>query len=87
MDPTLVKKGQPCLHMLLQVYIVARDEQLKVAGLINHNEGKWDVNLVQQLFNQNDAESIFQMPLQLTNEEDAPLWRFSRNGKYFVRSA
>ncbi|GAU48919.1 hypothetical protein TSUD_301740 [Trifolium subterraneum] len=83
--------SQPWLRKANHAYVttntVAGHEQLKVAGLINHNEGKWDVNLVQQLFNQNDTASIFQIPLQLTNEEDVPIWRFSRNGKYSVRSA
>jgi ribonuclease HI len=43
--------------------------------------------LIQQVFNQRDASEIIKIPLNLLQNDDVPIWRFSRNGTYSVRSA
>ncbi|MCH84500.1 putative ribonuclease H protein [Trifolium medium] len=62
------------------------DENMTVANLVNYSESKWHITKVQQLFNQEDAAAILQIPLQFLNEDDVLIWRFSRNGNYSVRS-
>ncbi|CAJ2665467.1 unnamed protein product [Trifolium pratense] len=62
----------------------AGDEHVTVAKLVNYSESKRHIAKVHQLFNQEDAAA---MPLQFLNEDDMPIWRFSRNDKYSFRSA
>jgi hypothetical protein len=62
-------------------------EDMKVSKLIDHDIGKWNTTLVQQLFNTWDAAEILKIPLNLLHKEDEQIWKLSRNGLYSVRSA
>jgi hypothetical protein len=44
-------------------------------------------SLIQHVFNPRDAYEIFQIPLTVRHEDDAPIWRYSKNLLYFVRSS
>jgi hypothetical protein len=62
-------------------------EGMKVAELIINNSSTWNHELIQQIFNVRDAHEIAKIPLNLTQQEDAPMWRFCKSGMYSVRSA
>jgi hypothetical protein len=65
---------------------IAGRENMRVAELINESTGTWNIALIQQLFNHRDAAEISRLPLNLLNREDEPIWRYSKNGNYTVRS-
>jgi ribonuclease HI len=81
----------PWLRNENQAYIttpmIEGGENMKVSELIDHDIGKWNVTLIQQLFNTWDAAEILKIPLNLLHEEDEQIWRLSRKGIYSVRSA
>jgi hypothetical protein len=52
-----------------------------------YEDGTWKTNVVQQLFNPRDVAEILKIPLHMTDNVDAPMWRLSRNGKFSVKSA
>jgi hypothetical protein len=62
-------------------------EGMKVDELIINNSSTWNHELIQQIFNVRDAHEIAKIPLNLTQQEDAPMWRFCKSGMYSVRSA
>jgi ribonuclease HI len=67
--------------------MIAGREEMWVAELMNETTGTWNIALIQQMFNHKDATEIRRLPLNLLTREDEPIWRYSRNGNYTVRSA
>jgi hypothetical protein len=53
---------------------------MRVADLIDYITGSWKNDLIQQTFNLRDAEEIMKIPLNLLQNDDIPIWRFSKNG-------
>ncbi|XP_045791279.1 uncharacterized protein LOC123885984 [Trifolium pratense] len=66
---------------------VADYEGMRVSELMQPNERKWNEALIHQLFNLRDAAEILKIPISCMQDEDVPIWRFSKNGIYSVRSA
>jgi hypothetical protein len=62
-------------------------EGMKVDELIINNSSTWNHELIQQIFNVRDAHEIGKIPLNLTQQEDTPMWRFCKSDMYSVRSA
>ncbi|MCI12813.1 putative ribonuclease H protein, partial [Trifolium medium] len=67
--------------------MIASSEELCVSDLMQQNERKWNEDLIHQVFNERDAKEILKIPISCTRDEDTPIWRFSNNGTYTVRSA
>jgi hypothetical protein len=67
--------------------MMAGREEMRVAELVNESTGTWNIELIQQMFNQRDVVEITRLTLNLLTQEDAPIWRYSKNGNYTVRSA
>ncbi|MCH79557.1 retrotransposon protein [Trifolium medium] len=67
--------------------IMAGYEGMLVSELLQPNEMQWNEALIHQLFNLIDASEILKIPVSCTRNEDVPVWRFSNNGIYSVRSA
>jgi hypothetical protein len=62
-------------------------ERMVVADLLQQNARKWNLDLVNQVFNPRDATEIVKIPITMSQNADTPLWRFGKNGNYSVRSA
>jgi hypothetical protein len=82
-QPWLRDSNQP----FVTTSMIEGREGMKVAELIINNSSTWNHELIQQIFNVRDAHEIAKIPLNLTQQEDAPMWRFSKSGMYSVRSA
>lgn len=67
--------------------MIAGREEMRVAELMNETTGTWNIALIRQMFNHRDAAEIRRLPINLLNREDEPIWRYSKNGNYTVRSA
>jgi hypothetical protein len=67
--------------------MMAGREEMRVAELVNESTGTWNIELIQQMFNQRDVVEITRLTLNLLTQEDAPIWRYSKNGNYTVRLA
>ncbi|MCH79971.1 hypothetical protein A2U01_0000733, partial [Trifolium medium] len=78
-------RDETCAFVTTEV--VAGRENMNVGDLINHNTRTWNIELIHQIFNPRDASEIIKIPLNLLQSDDVPIWRFSRNGAYSVRSA
>jgi hypothetical protein len=74
-------------HAYITTPMIEGRENMKVSELIDHDIGKWNVTLIQQLFNTRDVSEILKIPLNLLHEEDEQIWRHSIKGLYSVRSA
>lgn len=57
----------------------------KVAELIDPNTGTWDVQLVKDLFWEEDVVNILAIPLQ-TDHDDFVAWHFDKKGIFSVKS-
>ncbi|CAN1785001.1 Putative ribonuclease H protein At1g65750 [Linum perenne] len=60
---------------------------LKVNDLWIPGTKEWDIELIEELFNERDATSIVKLPLNEANEQDRPIWSFSKSGMLTVSSA
>lgn len=60
-------------------------ENMKVSEIIEA-PGKWNVDLIQQIFLVPDAELILTIPLSPFNHNDSWLWHYNSNGCYTVKS-
>ena len=47
---------------------------------------EWDIELLKDLFSEQDAWAIAGIPLSNTTREDVLIWHFERRGMYTVRS-
>jgi ribonuclease HI len=67
--------------------MTAGRKDMRVAELVDESTGTWNVELLHQMFNQRDVAEITTLLLNLLTQEDAPIWRYSKNGDYTVQSA
>ncbi|CAN1838863.1 Putative ribonuclease H protein At1g65750 [Linum perenne] len=59
---------------------------LRVCDLLIPGERAWDVEMVQELFNERDAAAIIEISIHASLDNDGRLWHFSKCGNYTVRS-
>ena len=57
-----------------------------VKDLINRGEFEWNVELVKQCFNAEDASAILGIPLSLMGRHDRLIWAANKSGKFSVKS-
>ncbi|XVE65706.1 hypothetical protein DITRI_Ditri08aG0021300 [Diplodiscus trichospermus] len=62
-------------------------ESLLVHALFIPGRKEWDVELMSEMFNTEDADAILSIPLGNTYYPDQRIWNFSKDGSYTVRSA
>jgi hypothetical protein len=58
-----------------------------VADLIDHDSRKWNVDLLQAEFEDEEAKVISGIPLNPLCPKDKLIWRGTMNGEFSVRSA
>ncbi|KAK1353645.1 zf-RVT domain-containing protein [Heracleum sosnowskyi] len=61
------------------------NEEMKVSELIQQ-PGKWNRDLIQQLYLIPDSQLILSVPLSPFDHEDSWLWHYNKNGSYSVKS-
>ncbi|KAL0409704.1 UNVERIFIED_CONTAM: hypothetical protein Sradi_1904800 [Sesamum radiatum] len=58
-----------------------------VNELMDPDSGDWNIPLVELLFHPLDRDAILSLPLGCGAYPDLPIWHFSTNGRFTVRSA
>lgn len=58
-----------------------------VCDLIDFGSMVWDTNVVNENFNEQDAQAILAIPLSERLPEDRVAWAFTKNGAYSVKTA
>lgn len=58
-----------------------------MAVLIDENKGKWKVDVVQEMFNEDEAGIICGLPVSKTGRLDKQIWASSRSGFFNVKFA
>ncbi|CAN1346301.1 hypothetical protein LINPERPRIM_LOCUS40719 [Linum perenne] len=61
-------------------------ENLRVNDLLIPELPQWDVGLIEELFNQRDAEAILKIHLRRLDRTDGIIWHLGKTGSYTVRS-
>lgn len=62
------------------------DLTLRVSDLINQDSRTWNLSLIAQTFDANDAKLISNIPLAVHSAADCLVWPNTRNGHYTVKS-
>ena len=57
--------------------------EAKVSALIDKDLGVWDVNILANLFSEEEVATINSIPLSSMNQEDVLIWRGTANGIFF----
>lgn len=81
--------NNPWLPDTINPYVNSASEALEgqmVLALMVTNEQRWDIDLIQDLFDSRDANLIMAIPLH-SNEDDRWYWRKEKCGVYSVKSA
>lgn len=55
--------------------------------MINFGDMEWEVGLIQEHFNEDDARAIFAIPLSDRLPNDSISWAFTKKGEYSVKTA
>jgi hypothetical protein len=63
------------------------DPDATVSSLINRATNWWDDNLLNQVFSREEVQSIQSVPISLTGQEYALIWRGTANRVFSVKSA
>ncbi|KAF5470754.1 hypothetical protein F2P56_011245 [Juglans regia] len=63
------------------------DRRAKVAELIDSNSKSWKRELVNQIFDDAEAEAIFRILISSLNSKDKLIWKGTHTGCFSVRSA
>ncbi|KAG7994699.1 hypothetical protein I3843_01G071600 [Carya illinoinensis] len=58
-----------------------------VAELIDHSTKSWKRDLVQEIFEEEEASVILQTPISSLNSKDKLIWHGTQNGSFLVKSA
>jgi len=61
-------------------------EGMTVSELIEDDGNEWKVDVIQEVFNERDAENILAMPIMDDMGEDKRCWKFTNHGEYTVKS-
>ena len=59
------------------------DPDATVSSLINNATNWWDEDLLNQVFSREEVRSIQSMPISVTGQEAALIWRGTANGVFF----
>jgi hypothetical protein len=65
-------------------HILEHDSQ--VSSLIDNDTNWWDIQLIRDVFNEEDAALICNIPISPQRQEDKLVWVGTRNGEFTVRS-
>lgn len=65
---------------------VDSDMTLRVCDLLEPDRGGWNVDLVKQVFHENEWDSILNIPLSRFRVPDRRFWWPSRDGIFSVKS-
>ncbi|CAN1158075.1 Putative ribonuclease H protein At1g65750 [Linum perenne] len=60
---------------------------LKVSDLLIPGTAEWDVEMIENLFEERDVEEILRVPVGLGGAEDRRIWHYDKLGCYTVKSA
>ncbi|XP_030930869.1 uncharacterized protein LOC115956706 [Quercus lobata] len=63
-----------------------REETSNVEALINPVTKRWRTEIIDHVFNEQEAETIKNIPLCSTNQTDVLVWPFTPSGNYSVKS-
>ena len=65
--------------------VVEGFEEIRVIDLIDSEVRRWDLNLLNVLFNPNEVELIKSIPLCHVLTEDKLIWPYTSSGQYIVQ--
>lgn len=61
-------------------------EEANVSGLLKHDQLEWDLEILRDLFNEQDVVQIQKIPLNCSRTEDSWMWIDEEKGNYSVKS-
>lgn len=57
----------------------------KVSSLMDHDLGKWNMEILRDLFTTNEVDHISSIPISIRASEDERIWNYKRDGEYYVK--
>jgi len=61
-------------------------QDANVSSLITPSTRQWDLNLLHNVFSDEEAELIKKIPISRNNSADTLFWPFVQSGEYIARS-
>ena len=75
------------LSYAIQTPIQGFLDEAKVCSLIDENTNWWNIGLINEIFNNEEAAVICNIPICPQRQMDKLVWMGTKNGEFFVRSA
>lgn len=82
-DPWLLDSN----YQRIKTPIIPGMEEIKVSSLFMIDRLDWDLDILRDLFIEDDVQQILKIPLSYSREEDTWLWLEEENGMYSMKSA
>lgn len=82
--------GQPWLQNDVNPYITTVSQSIvnkTVSSLMCTEKRDWDIDVIRDVFNEEDQKSIMDVQLEENNGQDVIVWKKEQTGVYSVRSA
>jgi len=73
-------------NLYIETLIIGELENLKVFDIIDVFHGSWNLELINQIFNERDVHVVLWTPTLQNMDNNIIVWRLEDDGEYSVRS-
>lgn len=60
---------------------------MHASTITDHGNSSWRLEILEQILNPDDSNEVQNLPLLNVAESDVQIWKLTKDGNYFVKSA